>query len=251
MKRIAIIDDDRDYCEVLQAALRGRGWASVSFTTDPLDAERLLLECAPEVVLLDLQMPGLSGEEVYLALAGREQLAGTRWIMLSGLGHGECTMPGDPPLLVIPKGIALDRLEEILHGTRLSDPAPARAAKRHRILVIDDEADFCEVIKVGLEATGRYHVACVCDPLRVDDTLAGPPVDALVLDLRMPGRSGEEVLLSLQADTRWRHVPVVVVTALWSKDGRLSRHVPVSVLPKPVTFERLDRELQQLLARKS
>ena len=46
------------------------------------------------------------------------------------------------------------------------------------------------------------------------DAIAAELPDAILLDLMMPEMDGFELVAALQADTRWRDIPVVVVTAL-------------------------------------
>lgn len=69
MQRILVIDDDELSREVLSLLLGGEGWV-VDVASCGEDALRLLAgsEAAPEVVLLDMQMPGISGEDLVLKL---------------------------------------------------------------------------------------------------------------------------------------------------------------------------------------
>ena len=61
--RILIVDDDRESCEVMLEALHGFG-ASVWFATSATEAIRKLPECAPDLVLSDIAMPGRDGYAV-------------------------------------------------------------------------------------------------------------------------------------------------------------------------------------------
>jgi PAS domain S-box-containing protein len=70
--RILIIDDQPGMVEVLRIILEQDGFRDMRSTTDPLDAIRLFGEFKPDLVVLDLVMPALSGWKV---------LAGLRAIM--------------------------------------------------------------------------------------------------------------------------------------------------------------------------
>lgn len=65
---ILIIDDDRAAVDSLRRLLRRAGFTDVTSTVDPREALQLCLWRAPDLVLLDLQMPFLRGEQVLARL---------------------------------------------------------------------------------------------------------------------------------------------------------------------------------------
>jgi DNA-binding NtrC family response regulator len=65
--RILIIDDERALLDTVQILLRGEGFA-VEAAQSPRDALSRLQEIAPDVVLTDIRMPGMTGLEVLAAL---------------------------------------------------------------------------------------------------------------------------------------------------------------------------------------
>lgn len=69
MKTIAIIDDDLHIGNVIQAVLQKEGY-NVIRAYSGTEALYLLSENTPDLVLLDLMMPGLSGEEVLPHISG-------------------------------------------------------------------------------------------------------------------------------------------------------------------------------------
>jgi CheY-like chemotaxis protein len=81
-----------------------------------------------------------------------------------------------------------------------------------KILLIDDEADFREVLKKALLKQGfEVHTASHGDEaLR----LAGEHLPSLIVcDLVMPGMSGYEVLRTLRANEKLAAIPVIFLTA--------------------------------------
>ena len=73
--RILVVDDDESVTNMLRRALSFEGYA-VSTAADGHDALRKALEFAPDLVVLDLMMPGIDGVEVCRRLrAGDPQLA--------------------------------------------------------------------------------------------------------------------------------------------------------------------------------
>src|SRR5271169_760245 len=84
------------------------------------------------------------------------------------------------------------------------------------ILIIDDSPSDIELATIALEATGRD--IGVCSATDGESALAmlknghGLP-DLILLDLKMPGMDGIEVLREIHADDRLKDIPVVVVTS--------------------------------------
>ena len=62
--RILIVDDEPANVELLRRLLDSAGFASVEATTDPRDAAELYVRFRPDLILLDLHMPHVSGLEV-------------------------------------------------------------------------------------------------------------------------------------------------------------------------------------------
>lgn len=69
MKTIAIIEDDQTIGDLLEEVLQKEGY-QVERAYSGTEAVYLLSRCRPDLALLDLMLPGLSGEEVLPHLAG-------------------------------------------------------------------------------------------------------------------------------------------------------------------------------------
>ena len=67
-RRIIIIDDDREMCEELCDILKDEGW-SVRAAYNGLDGLALVEKNGCDLLLLDLKMPGLTGEEILRRLS--------------------------------------------------------------------------------------------------------------------------------------------------------------------------------------
>lgn len=63
MQKIMVIDDDPHISDMITEALRDEGYA-VSQAYSGTEAQMLLSQTAPDLILLDLMLPGLSGEEL-------------------------------------------------------------------------------------------------------------------------------------------------------------------------------------------
>ena len=121
-----------------------------------------------------------------------------------------------------------------------------------KLLIVDDEEAFCQLLKMNLEALGTFSVSYICDPRGAVDAAKTEKPDAVLLDLMMPHLEGTEVLRQLKADPETLPIPVFYLTAL--SDGIHTEDAdPRSVrgvISKPVMVSDLVKKLNAALNRK-
>ena len=81
----------------------------------------------------------------------------------------------------------------------------------HRILVVDDEQDLCEILKFNLETEG-YEVE-TANSSEEAIVLDIPSYDLLLLDVMMGEMSGFALAKKLKADERTCNIPIIFLTA--------------------------------------
>lgn len=86
---------------------------------------------------------------------------------------------------------------------------------KKRILVVDDEADFCAIVQRHLEKEG-FDVELAYNGEEGLAKIRTRPPDAIVLDVMMPEIDGYTVCRQLKADPRLAGIPVVLLTAVAS-----------------------------------
>src|SRR5262249_28342698 len=103
-----------------------------------------------------------------------------------------------------------------------------------RILVVDDIASNRDLLARRLAREG-HEVVAVEDGTSALDRLVGENFDLILLDLMMPGMSGFEVLCRLKSNSRTRHIPVIMISALDELDSavRCIEAGAEDYLPKP------------------
>lgn len=114
------------------------------------------------------------------------------------------------------------------------------------VLVVDDEPDIRDLIRLNLEAAG-HRVATAGDGREALDAACRERPDVIVLDVLMPGIDGWQLLERLKADgAGLGDIPVVMVTALGQTEDRLRAGIEGAVrfITKP--FE--PRELVDAVA---
>jgi len=111
-----------------------------------------------------------------------------------------------------------------------------------RAYIVDDEALAVRRLTRLLEATGRVEiVGSATDPEEAIAFLTDHPVDALFLDVQMPGLTGFQLLERLGRD-----VPVVFTTAYDRYALNAFDVSSIDYLLKPIEPERLTRALDKL-----
>lgn len=117
-----------------------------------------------------------------------------------------------------------------------------------KILVIEDDPTVGQFVKRGLEEA-RWTVDLVADGEEGEELAKSQPYDLIVLDLRLPGRSGQQVLRNLRA--RGFEKPVLVLTAQDAVDAKVEtlRAGADDYVTKPFAFEELLARVEALARR--
>ena len=118
-----------------------------------------------------------------------------------------------------------------------------------KIVVIDDEEDFCEFVKWSLEHTGRFEVLTSTDgPSGI--TLAQTEAPELILlDIRMPQMNGAEVADRLLHRDDTRDIPIAFITGLLQKEDVNEQEGYIHGFPfitKPVTKDELVQQVDSV-----
>ncbi|HVB32692.1 MAG TPA: response regulator transcription factor [Gemmatimonadaceae bacterium] len=117
-----------------------------------------------------------------------------------------------------------------------------------RILVIEDDPTVGQHVKRGLEEQ-RWAVDLVPDGEEGERRASSEAYDLIILDMRLPGKSGLEVLRSLRDSGFGR--PVLVLTAQDAVDAKVTtlRAGADDYVTKPFAFEELLARVEALLRR--
>src|SRR5664279_1760290 len=122
------------------------------------------------------------------------------------------------------------------------------------IFIIDDSPTDIELTTVALKATGReINVRSATDgkfALAMLRNGLGLPA-LILLDLKMPGMSGIEVLREIRADDRLKNLPVVLVTssALESDKTDAIAAGASDYIQKPLALVQFSKDLDSILLR--
>ena len=117
------------------------------------------------------------------------------------------------------------------------------------LLVIEDDAKFANVL-LGYAHKKDFKCILAGDGESGLQLAALHPPDAILLDLKLPGMSGWEVLDTLKGDASLRHIPVHILSAT-PKSLDAYKRGALGFLSKPISQDLTDlsRVLYQLVQR--
>lgn len=207
--KILVVDDDRRIVRTTCDILKIRGHEALAAYSGEEGVE-LVRRQTPDCVLMDIKMPGISGVE---ALSQMKAIA-----------------PGLPVVLV--SAYATDELMADARGAGahaiLSKPLNfpiilsflSLLAKEESILVVDDDPEFCLMLKDLLTLRG-YRVETETEPRQVVEHLEHDYKLAIVLlDLKLGAAVGVDVMADVQA--RYPGKPVVLMTGYGKEKNEMA-----------------------------
>jgi len=94
-----------------------------------------------------------------------------------------------------------------------------------KILVVDDETQLVEMVKMRLEANG-YDVIVAYDGQDGLDKARQEKPDLIILDLMLPKIDGYKVCRMLKFDEKYKNIPIIMFTArAQAEDEKLGKEV--------------------------
>jgi CheY-like chemotaxis protein len=111
------------------------------------------------------------------------------------------------------------------------------------ILIVDDEPDVCTYISTLLEDHGYATVSAKDGEEAWSKLNSGPP-DLITLDVSMPEKSGVKLYREIKEDSRWKKIPVIIITGVsedFQKFISTRRQIPPpeGYLSKPINKEEI------------
>jgi len=121
-----------------------------------------------------------------------------------------------------------------------------------KILIIDDEKDFCYFVKKNLEAISNYEIITANKGKKGIQIARKEKPDLILLDIMMPGIDGFEVLKRLKANEKTQDISVIMLTAKDEDESKIkaSGLYCEDYLVKPVEKLVLRAKIQKVLSLK-
>jgi CheY-like chemotaxis protein len=133
----------------------------------------------------------------------------------------------------------------------MDDTITQKTQQRKKILLIDDEEDFCFFIKLNLEKTGKYEVLTSTNGLTGLIIASKELPDLILLDIIMPEMNGAQVAGLLLDNQKTKDIPILFITAIASRSEVQSHEGVIGgrkFIAKPVAPDELMEQLDSVLS---
>lgn len=261
--RLLLVDDDPSAIRVMSRMLDE--YPDQRFATSGDDALRLARQSLPDLILLDADMPGMTGFEVCRALKLDDALAGIPVIMItshdgasveaSALEMGAVDFITKPfvasQLTARVRARLRNKLldDELLNERVQANTSPAQTNEaRARFLIVDDDVGAIRILRHALCSMGDFYFAKSGEEALHLARAVDPQM--ILLDVHMPGVDGFAVCVELKGEAAFRHVPIAFVTRF--SDPRTEMQAldmgAADFIAKPFTPAVLRARIRNLLA---
>ncbi len=213
--RVLVIDDSPMTVELISQALAGAG-LEVDTATDLASLDARLAEHTFSLVLVDVNMPEMYGDDVVEFLRFQRQIK-ARLFLYSDLPEDElaekAAKAGADGYIAKSHGLeaAVEKIRETV--TEASPAAASQPAKR-RVLVVDDSESTAKLLEAELTAKGHdVMTAHSADQATKIILKKKTRPDLVLLDVHMPGINGEEFCRFIKGNSLFAGIQVVLCSA--------------------------------------
>jgi CheY-like chemotaxis protein len=239
---VLVIDDDPSVRDLAGRALVHQGYA-VHTAASGVEGLALARQLRPDVITLDVLMPGMDGWTVLQQLKADAELAPIPVVMMSMLDETDLAQSLGAAASVS-KPVGSQKLNDLLAGI-----IATKTEEASRLLVVEDEPANAELLRRMLEKNG-WLVDHAGNGLEALALVASRRPRLILLDLMMPEMDGMAFLEELRRNPLADNIPVLVVTAqTLSADDRARLHGRVSEVLAKGTFtaESLTAQINAIL----
>jgi two-component system, NtrC family, sensor kinase len=255
---ILIIDDSATFREELKSVLESDGHAVLTSRSGE-DGLRAAVNARPAVIIVDGMLPGIDGATVIRRVRDDAALRRTPCILLTASEgtSGELKAFDAGADAYVRKGddaaVILARVNALLRSSRSpSAVAPTSSLLGpKRILMVDDSLTYLEETAEQLRQEG-YDVIPARSGEEALSLLGVQTVDCILLDLVMPGLSGQETCRRIKSAVAWRDIPLIMHTSREEKDVMIEgiNEGADDFIAKSSDFEVLEARIKAQLRRK-
>ena len=273
--RVLIVDDELMNLKLFKAYLSTENYEIITAESGQ-EALRRVDQTPPDVILLDIMMPGMDGFEVTRRLKKNPATDAIPIIMVTALSgeknRARGLEAGADEFLTKPvhKAELVARVGSMLRLKRFQDQLRSRQASENlldtpssspqgfiegehipSILIVEDDDRDAKLLRDHLEKEPYFVRRVSNGEIAIRDALDDPP-DLIILDIMLPGIDGFEVCRRLKSDGRMKHTQLLMQTSLRELEYRIqgSEVGADDYLVKPVEPRELLARVQALLKKK-
>jgi CheY-like chemotaxis protein len=231
MRKIVIIEDNAVVARLYENKLLAAG-NTVKIALDGAEGLRLIHETRPDLVLLDLMLPGMSGVEIIKRIRGDYRFASLPIMAYSSADEdilAQAVEAGSTTIISKNEASFKEILEQfnylleasrnwqIYNRSNFTDEDNAeekpKPAAQNQILIVEDEAITARIVANIAEKEG-FNPVVVEDGQEAYRILTSEANFAgAVLDVELPKIKGTDLLKYMRSEKRLRYIPVIMMTA--------------------------------------
>jgi len=261
VRRVLVVEDDARQRESIRLLLAGEG-VEIVLADTASNALKLLQQTTFDCMVLDLNLPDLSGYEMLEQMASSENVAFPPVIVYTGRSltrdeeqnlrrFSRAIIIKDarsPERLVDEVSLFLHQVESTLPPERqrlLRELRDREAAfENRRILVVEDDVRNIFALSKVLEPKGARVVIARNGREALDRLAAADPaepIDLVLMDIMMPEMDGLTAMREIRKNPAWKRLPIIALTAKAMKDDREQclQAGANDYIAKPLDVERL------------
>ena len=261
-KRIVLVEDEQTLANLIEAGLKKEGY-EVQSAKDGKKGLQLIRDAKPDLVLLDIMLPGLKGFEILEKLYKEDHLLpALPVIIISNTGDSieieRASKMGVRDYLIKVNFNPDEVIEKVKNvfkaevdsGKRKTKKA--KAAKTRKILLVEDDSILSDTLgRKFIEK--KYTVFKAFNANLARKILAENSVDVILLDLVLPDEHGLSLLRELKTNDRFKNIPVLITSNLGQreeieqglKEGAIDYIVKTNTVPGEI-FEKVEALLQKV-----
>ena len=230
MRKIVIIEDNSVVARLYENKLLASG-NTVSIALDGAEGLRLIHETKPDMVLLDLMLPGMSGIEIIKRIREDYRFANLPIMAYSSADEDVLAQAVEAgSTTIVSKNEAsfkeileqfnalmdLSRNWQVYNTANFAGDAGTGAEKpaaQNQILIVEDEAITARIV-AGIAEKAGYKPVVIDDGQEAYRILSSEAnFAAAVFDVELPKIKGTDLLKYMRSEKRLRFIPVIMMTA--------------------------------------
>ena len=257
-KELLLVEDDSTQRSTIAELIQGED-VRVTAVRSAEEALSALQSSKFDCVVVDLVLPGLDGFRLIDSIKAQARFSDLPIIVYTSkdLSHDEQRQLQKGAVSVIVKSSAqsaehlLNDASLFLHRVDKRAPLAPRVSDEDasadgllagkKVLVVDDDVRNLFAIISALESHNAEVIFAETGSAALELLRKNPDVDAVLMDLMMPGMDGFETMREIRHQARYESLPIIAVTAKALKDDydKCVQAGASDYLPKPVDPDRL------------
>lgn len=226
-KHIVLVEDEQTLANLIEIGLKKAGY-SVQSASNGKKGLILIEKSKPDLVLLDIMLPGLGGFDILEMLHRERVLPDLPVIIISNSGEPieieRATKFGVRDYLIkvnFNPNEVIEKVNRLFESEKEKRNRKTRQEKAHKqkkqVLLVEDDTILADTLerKFIQKNTSVHKAPNAKDARRI---LQAEPIDIILLDLILPDVDGFKFLEELKAAEHTKDIPVMIISNLGQKE---------------------------------